>query len=269
MIGASFETRFERLELKYLIGEPEAARVRRAILPYCRPDPHGVRPSGARSAATRGYPVLSLYLDSPGLACFHAKERGDPERTKLRIRRYRGQGGFYLERKRRSADVVEKTRALVAGGAIRDAAHGRAKLDRGAPEARRFAEGFAHLALAMGAEPALRVRYRREAYTSDVDAYARVTFDRDVEFQRTSAWELDGEPDGWCDLESSLVAGAPRPLVILEIKCATRVPAWLLDAIRSCELRRASVSKYSLGVSLTHRLDGAPWSAARSRGIFR
>jgi hypothetical protein len=267
VIGAPFETRLERLELKYLIDEPAAARVRRAILPYCRPDPHGASPKGA--GAIRGYPVLSLYLDTPGLAFYRAKERGDPERMKLRLRRYRGLEGFYLEEKLRSADVVAKTRALATGGALRDACHGLAKLHRDTPEARRFAERFACLVLATGAEPALRVRYEREAYTSDVDAYARITFDRDVEFQRAAEWELEGDARGWCDLESFLVAGAPRPLVILEIKCATQVPAWLVDAIRGCELRRDSASKYSLGISLTRRLDGAPAGSQRSRGVFR
>jgi hypothetical protein len=263
--GAPFETRFERLELKYVIDEPRAARVQQAIRPYCRPDPH----SAAANGASRGYPILSLYLDSPGLAFYRAKERGDPERMKLRIRRYRGLQGFWLEEKRRSADVVRKTRALVSGGALRDAAWGEGKLHQDAPDARRFAESFASRVLATGAEPALRVRYRREAWTSDVDAYARVTFDRDVEFQRATEWELEAEGRGWCDLESFLVAEAPRPLVILELKCETRVPAWLLDVIRSCDLRRDSVSKYSLGISLTRRLEGAPSRSERSRGVFR
>ena len=269
MIGAPFETRLERLELKYLVDEPTAARVRRAILPYCRPDAHNARPMGAGRAASRGYPVLSLYLDTPGLAFHRAKERGDPERMKLRIRRYRGQDGFYLEQKLRSADVVQKTRALVAGGGLRDSAQGQAKLHRDTPDARRFVEHFGCLVLSTGAEPTLRVRYAREAYESEVDAYARVTFDRDVEFQRTAEWELDGDPRGWFDLESSLAAGAPRPLVILEVKCATSIPAWLHDVIRSCDLRRDSVSKYSLGIYLTRRLDGAPWGSERSRGVFR
>ncbi len=269
MIGAPFETRFERLEFKYLVDESTAAAVRRAILPYCRPDPYGVSANGTGASATRGYPVLSLYLDTPGLAFYRAKERGDAERMKLRIRRYRGLDGFCLEEKRRSADVVQKTRALVAEGPLRDSCHGLAKLHRDAPDARRFVERFARLVLATGAEPALRVRYEREAYASEVDAHARLTFDRDVAFQRVAAWELDGGPRAWCDLESFLVAGAPRPLVILEIKCATLVPGWLPDVIRSCDLRRASVSKYSLGISLTRRLDGAPSQSERSRGVLR
>jgi hypothetical protein len=269
VIDAPFETRFERLELKYLIDEPTAARVRRALRPYCRPDPYGAAPRGAGTSASRGYPVLSLYLDTPGLAFHRAKQRGDPERRKLRLRRYRGLDGFCLEEKLRSADVVQKTRALATGGPLREACHGLAKLHRETPQSRRFAERFAYLVLSLGAEPTLRVRYEREAYTSEVDAYARLTFDRNVEFQRAAEWDLEGDARGWCDLESFLVGDAPRPLVILEVKCATAIPAWLVDVIRSCDLRRDSVSKYSLGVSLTRRLDGAPSGPERSRGVLR
>jgi hypothetical protein len=261
---APFESRFERLELKYLVDEGTAARVRRATLAYCRPDRHN-----GSEAATRGYPILSLYLDTPSLAFHRAKERGDPERMKLRIRRYRGLDACWLELKRRSADVVEKTRARVAGGRLRDSACGLAKLPEHAPDAQRFVERFARLVLSTGAEPTLLVRYQREAYTSEVDAYARVTFDRNLEFQRWAEWALEGDPDGWCDLESFLVGGAPRPLVVLEIKCTTSIPAWLVDVIRSNDLRRDSVSKYSLGIYLTRRLEGAAAGPPRARGVLR
>jgi hypothetical protein len=39
--------------------------------------------------------------------------------------------------------------------------------------------------LSTGALPKLLVRYNRVAYTSDVGHYARVTFDRNIEFQQT------------------------------------------------------------------------------------
>jgi hypothetical protein len=260
----AFDSRLERLELKYLVDEATAARVRRQIAPWCGPDPHAASAGGAGS-----YPITSLYLDTPALAFHRAKERGDPERFKLRVRRYRGLAAHCLELKRRSSDVVEKTRALVDCEGLREAAHGLGKPRDDTPEARRFVERYAGLMLATGAEPALLVRYDREAWTSEVDSYARVTFDGHLEFQRCCEWTLEGRPDAWCELEDSLVEGAPRPLVVLEIKCGTRVPAWLVDVIRGNELRRDSVSKYSIGIYLTRRLQGGTRGQERARGVFR
>ena len=50
---SSFESRFERLELKYLIDEATAQQVRRDIEPFCRPDIHNPRSPAGR----RGYEV--------------------------------------------------------------------------------------------------------------------------------------------------------------------------------------------------------------------
>ena len=267
-----FETRFERLELKYLIDEGTAARVRRALEPWCRPDAHNLGPASRRPAWTGagpGYQIRSLYLDTPSLAFHRAKGRGDPERFKLRIRGYSGSEGPVLELKRRSADVVEKTRAAIEPGSLRAAAHGGAKLAEETPEARAFVERYARLVLTTGAEPTLLVSYDREAFTSEVDDYARITFDRNLAFQRTRRWQLDGEAAAWGELESHAAAAVPRPLVLLELKCVLSVPHWITDLIRSHDLRRDSVSKYSLGIYVTRRLEGASELQKRARGILR
>jgi hypothetical protein len=263
--GAPFESRFERLELKYVIDEGTAGRVRRAIEPYCTPDAHN-RSAGSTAP---GYPVRSLYLDTPSLAFHHAKARGEPERFKLRMRRYRGLEAVSQELKRRSSDVVEKTRVLFCPDELRDAAHGLAKPLEDTPEARRLAARFARLTLSTGAEPSLLVRYDREAYSSEVDTYARVTFDRNIEFQRTAAWSLDDAPGAWESLEMHARADVQRPMVVLELKCTTSVPAWLVDVIRQHELRRDSVSKYSLGIYLTRRIEGIGCGQERARGMLR
>ena len=83
------------------------------------------------------------------------------------------------------------------------------------------------------------------------------------------AWNLDGGDEGWCDLESHLVDGVPRPLVVLEIKCQSLVPAWTIDLIRRHDLRRASFSKYSTGIYLTRRAAGFSQGQERARGVLR
>ncbi len=264
----AYRHRLERLELKYLIDTRTAARVRRAVEPYCRADVNQPGDDDLEISDSPGYRAQTLYLDTPSLAFHRAKERGDPERLKVRIRRYGNRRRRFLELKRRSADVIEKTRLAVGPGGLRDCAHGFAKLQQETPEARRFLDRYARVVLSSGAGPTLLVRYDREAYTSVVDGYARVTFDRNIAFQRTGAWTLDGEPDAWLDLESSLADGVPRPLVVLEIKCELSVPSWVVDVIRRHDLTRSSVSKYSLGIYLTLRRDAIGYGQERARGVL-
>lgn len=266
----AFETRFERLELKYVVDEPTAARIRRDIAPYCREDEN----ASARSEyvlwlGPPGYVVHSLYLDTPSLAFHRAKERGESERFKLRIRTYSSLKSPVFELKRRSGDVVEKTRAVVDRGQIRDTALGRERPVGNNEQAKEFLDRFARLVVTTGAEPSLLVRYRREAHTSLVDEYARVTIDRHVAAQRTKAWDLHGSSDGWCELDHHLSPGAPQPLAVLELKSHYSVPHWMIELVRRHDLIRQSFSKYSIGIYMTGRLDGSPNLAIRTGRILR
>ena len=112
------------------------------------------------------------------------------------------------------------------------------------------------------------IRYDRVAYGSHVDQYARVTFDRNVEFQQTQRWSLKGRHDAWSDLQSHLVEGAADPLVVMEIKTEALIPRWLIDLVHRNELRRNSVSKYSLGVYLTYRFRYSSPGQERARGLL-
>jgi hypothetical protein len=264
-----FETHFQRLELKYVIDEPTAVRIRRDLGSYCRMDEYcAAGPGGALGAVPHSYLVHTLYLDTPSLAFHRAKERGEPERFKLRFRGYSARGATAFELKRRSHDVIDKTRAMVEPGGIEAAARGFGKPLDDRPEARHFLSRFSRLVAETGAGPSLLVRYWREAYASRVDPYARVTFDRRVAVQRTSAWDHRGHGDRWCELEHHLSDRAPRPFVILEFKCPLRVPSWVLDLIQRYDLRRRSVSKYSIGIYMTGLRTGGPSLVRRCGGVL-
>jgi hypothetical protein len=264
-----FETRFQRLELKYVIDEPTAVRIRRDLESYCRMDEHcAAGPGGASGAVPRSYLIHTLYLDTPSLAFHRAKERGESERFKLRVRSYSARGATAFELKRRSHDIIDKTRAMVEPGGIEAAARGSGKPLDDRLEARHFLSGFSRLVATTGAGPSLLIRYWREAYSSRVDPYARVTFDRRVGVQRTRAWDHRGHRDRWCKLEHHLSDRVPRPFVILEFKCPLRVPNWILDLIRRYALNRQSVSKYSLGIYMTGLRTGAPSLVRRCGGLL-
>ena len=104
---SALPNRLARLEFKYLIDEATAGRVCQELKPYCSLDAHA-RQSTPSPAS--GYRVRSLYLDTPAFAFHRAKERGDPERFKLRVRGYDTCQVLYLEIKHRSADFVRKQR---------------------------------------------------------------------------------------------------------------------------------------------------------------
>jgi hypothetical protein len=264
-----FETRFQRLELKYVIDEPTAARIRRDLASYCRMDEYCTAGrGGALGAVPHSYPVHTLYLDTPSLAFHRAKERGEPERFKLRVRSYSGRGAAVFELKRRSCDVIDKMRALVEPGGIEAAARGSGKPLEDGPEARHFLSRFSRLVATTGAGPSLLVRYWREAHASRVDPYARVTFDRRVAVQRTRAWDHWGHCHRWCEFEHHVSDLAPRPFVILELKCPLQVPIWILDLVRRYDLRRRSVSKYSIGIYMTGLRTGAPSLVRRCGGVL-
>jgi hypothetical protein len=252
MVG--FEARFERLELKYLIDEFTADRVRRDIEPFCRSDAHNREP-GDGGTAKRGYGISSLYLDSPGLALFWAKERGDPERLKLRVRTYLGSSIAVLELKRKISDVISKTRARVARSEVAPIAEGRLPGPSN-PGVDRFLNDFALTSMKIGARPTLHVSYDREAYSSEVDTYARVTFDRNIRAKRTDNWALDTRSDGWLSFDEYRRPDQRDRSVVLELKCQSFVPWWITNLIRTHALKQQSFSKYGIGIYLTGLLNG-------------
>ncbi len=238
---ASFQTRFERLELKFLVDEIEASRIRDQLTPYCVPDAH--------SRAGRGYPIRSLYLDTPALAFHAAKERGDPDRVKLRVRTYSDHSPATLEVKRRHSEVIDKTRTVVDRRLVGEAALG---LPLPVPPlaGKDLLGEFVQIVATSGAAPTLTVRYEREAYESVVDHYARVTFDRHIAVQPSHDWSLRTGPR-WRVFDEHWRTDHPTNPVVLEIKCETLLPWWVTELVRRNQLVRSSFSKYSIGIALT------------------
>lgn len=252
---AGFEGRFERLELKYVIDEFTADQIRSSIEPYCRPDAHNRESKGHAELGSHdhpGYGVRSLYLDSPALALFRAKERGDAERIKLRVRTYTDSlSDPVLEIKRRISDVVSKTRASVDRSNVEGVARGcfPATSD---PEMQHFLNDFALTSTRLGAQPTLWVCYDREAYTSDVNTYARVTFDRQIVARRTHDWSFDaGSYEDWCRFDDHRSPDLRTKNVVLELKCDSFIPNWITNLIQTHALKRQSFSKYGVGIYLT------------------
>jgi hypothetical protein len=230
------QVEFERLELKYLLDEVLAEKVRRAVAAFCTPDKH----NGRRG---RGYWISSLYFDSPTLSFFRANEREDGDRFKLRARIYQPGGDVHLEIKRKRGDVVRKDRVIVADDGWADAACGFGRPLHGSASQERKLTSFAQLVAQYGAEPRMVVEYEREAYGSPDAEYARVSFDRKVAYFPTRHYDFESGRNRIRQL--SMGAGERSAAVLVELKCETLMPAWMVDVIRRYELNRVGISKYS------------------------
>lgn len=230
----------QRLELKYVIPERLASRVRDFILPYLELDAYG---------ATRpdlSYPVHSLYLDSPDLFTYVSTINGDRNRYKLRIRFYEGrpEAPVYFEIKRREDNAIYKQRCGVRRESVADVMAGRIPdrrdLVEEGPDAERALQTFGRLVVQLQARPISHVAYQREAWTSPENNRNRITFDRRVMSCREPSLRLDARmTDPVCVFGDT---------VVLELKFTGRFPLWMRDLVRVFGLKQRSAAKYCDGL---------------------
>jgi hypothetical protein len=225
----------QRFELKYLISEETAIRVRDFVRSYLEMDEYGVgRPNYS-------YPVHSLYLDSDDLQLYWRTINGDKNRFKLRLRYYSTHPDtpVFFEIKRRMNNCILKQRGAVRQdsvdwlltGHLPQADHLVSKSPNQLVALQRFSHYMCHL----HARPKVHVAYQREAYVSDNDE-VRVTLDRDV----------TAEPN----LTSTIKTKMERPMrsfsghIILELKFTNRYPDWFRELVRVFHVMQCGAAKY-------------------------
>lgn len=213
-----------RYECKYLVTEMVAERMRRFIAPFMTLDPFSVKQHDRR------YPVYSIYLDNQKLSTYDDVNQGMRNRFKLRLRYYSEhdtKSPVFFEIKKRSDQIINKSRAASDRQAAQDfLRHGHHE------EAAEFMEYCERI----GAMPAMRIRYMREAYECTGHAPVRLTFDTDLHHCIVSDFDLAESRPNW----------KPTPVegVIVEIKFTERKPLWLDELVHVFELHKQSVAKY-------------------------
>jgi hypothetical protein len=229
-----------RYECKYLVPAESLPALRSYFASFMAHDAHALR------TPDRRYVVTSLYLDSPRLVLYQGTLDGAKNRHKLRLRTYAdgADAPVYCEVKKRMNGVIYKRRAKVPRAAAQSFLAGDGfALERAAPVA--DTREFALLARAILAEPALRVRYMREAFESTGPDPVRVTFDTDLAWAPSPRGELEGAGGEWF--------GTPLTDPILEVKFTNTFPAWLAEMVRRFGLSRRSVAKYVVCVNAARR----------------
>jgi hypothetical protein len=230
-----------RYELKYLIKEHTAERVRDFVRCYLAMDEFGV------GKPNYSYPVHSLYLDSDNLEIYWRTVNGDKNRYKLRLRYYSDhrESPVFFEIKRRMKDIILKQRGgvrqtavpLLLEGQLPGQEHMVTRDPGGLVAVQRFCQLMTHL----HAKPKSHIFYQREAYVSDSDE-VRVTMDRNVY----------SEPN----LDSSIKVKMTKPVhsyagfVILELKFTNRFPNWFRELVRMANVMQCGAAKYLSGVQL-------------------
>ena len=230
-----------RFELKYLISERMAERVRDFVRCYLSMDEFSV------GKPNYSYPVHSLYLDSDTLEIYWRTINGDKNRFKLRLRYYSDQedSPVFFEVKRRMKDIILKQRGgvkqsavpLLLAGHFPEPEH----MVGNSPKGLIAVQKFCQLMTELHAKPRSHIFYLREAYVSD-DEQVRVTMDR----------EVYSEPN----LEPRIKIKMTRPVhafvgfVILELKFTNRFPNWFRELVRMANVMQCGAAKYVSGIQL-------------------
>jgi len=230
---------FNRYELKYLVTIDAARALVEDLALHAQPDPH---------SGLEGYPVYSLYWDSPELTFFWEKLDGEKRRRKLRFRRYERRDEVYVEIKQRTDRTVQKRRTRLP------VSETLALFDRGQIDAQLesdVADPVLQEALLLARShrlaPTIGVRYQRQAWFATFEPDLRVTFDTRLQYD---AHELDlAQP-----FRTGKYLLHPN-WSVLEIKFNHRVPLWMLALVRKHGLDVVRFSKYCAAVDLA-RFDG-------------
>ena len=236
-----------RYEAKYIIPCARVAEIREFIKPFCRADPytHGDPPE---------YKITTLQLDDPYYSLHYAKEREAVTRFKLRVRTYGeiGSAPVFAEIKAKLEETIVKTRVaipfhmwskdIIFGVRLPDCF----KSERHEVD---FLQ-FKRLVWEIGARPEVLVSYTRESYVGTVDRYARVTFDRKLQYQVTDSWTDFGRSGLWRGMDSTEAQGFGLPYsgVVLEVKALSYTPVWMMDLVERFQLRRSGNCKFSTAI---------------------
>lgn len=250
--GVGEHSQLDRYEAKYIVHPSLVPQMREFIRPFCIPDPNA-------DGDPPEYVITTLQMDSPSLRLHYAKEQEDLFRFKLRVRTYglEGTGPLFMEIKRKIKGVIAKSRVVVPR------AHWGESLMRGPVkmpfrsdhERRVFAE-FRRLFHALDARPIVLIRYIRESYLGHNDVYARLTFDRQLQYSPAKSWDLPPTGVRWIPMDSCTALNRPYSGCILELKTFRDAPTWMVDLVERFNLVRGGFCKYSTAIRLESLYQG-------------
>lgn len=218
---------------------------------------------------TEGYHVHSLYLDSPLYELYQETKDGVKNRYKLRIRFYdeARDAPAFLEIKTRTTDSIRKLRATVSKQSAEELLRGthlspRDLIDPTEKSAVALEE-FGKRSSKLLARGNAFVSYSREAYVAPEPEGIRITFDRHIT-------GLPYDPAQGLKLPTDRAPVFPDKVVV-ELKYAGQLPAWIRSLVRDFGLHRISFPKYVHAVDALrfkpHIVSEKPSGSENLRGV--
>lgn len=236
-----------RYEAKYVIPRGLVSEIRNFIQPFCTRDPytHGDPPE---------YTITTLQLDDPHYSLHYAKEWEAVTRFKLRVRTYGevGSSPIFAEVKSKLERTIVKSRVVIPFDQWNKELLYGVRLPDFFKNERQEIDflQFKRLVWELGAQPELLVRYVRESYIGTSDQYARVTFDRKLQYQMTDSWTDFGRTGVWRGMDSTEAQGFGLPYsgTVLEVKTLSYMPVWVMDMVQRFQLKQNGNCKFSTGI---------------------
>jgi SPX domain protein involved in polyphosphate accumulation len=237
----------ERYEMKYTIPMEQMPGIVDFLAPYCQPDKY------SENSPDGFYQVNSLYMDSPEFIFLRRRLDGSENRFNMRVRSYGPKPvlPYFLEIKHKLGDIVRKYRARIQDESLERILAPDTDVTKDLTDSREADNAvlFRRLVHTYNAAPVVMTSYRRMAFFSNCDDYARVTFDVGLRFMPQQEYRpLDvSELLAPSDMETVF---DDRCSVVLELKCYSKqVPLWMVDLVRTFDLKRRGFSKYSAALA--------------------
>lgn len=235
---------YNRYELKYHIPIEMVDDISKYIATHCEMDHF------SKTSHDHYYTINNLYLDTPNFLFFQRSMAGVEGRFNMRVRTYGDEENplYFLEVKKKDGGFVKKSRAKVF-----DRSWFEHLENNSLPESDKmvhqndYAYDFAYNVLSYQARPIVFTQYRRKAYFSNTDDYARITFDKEMRYTPRENYSFERTKDmHYYDNQNYF---DPYTNVVLELKCEARVPWWMIDLIKYFNLERSSFSKFLFAVN--------------------
>lgn len=234
----SYQSVFQRYELKYMLTVPQKELLLRAMEPYMQPDCY--------AHAT----IRNIYLDTDNYRLIRHSMEKPAYKEKLRLRSYaRSEKGapVFVELKKKYKSVVYKRRIALPEQQAMDWLCGKADC----PEKSQIADEIDYFRqFYAGLHPSVFLSYQREAYCSQAGDPFRVTFDEQILYREeditldSGIWGTPLLPDG---------------MVLMELKTPGGIPLWLTHFLTEQRIFKTYFSKYGSAYShkITNQAKGA------------
>lgn len=239
----------ERIESKFTIPIDLIEPISDFASIYCALDRH------AAANPDSFYRINNLYFDTPDFLFLRKRLENCENRFNMRIRSYNDTEGLpcFLEIKQRKDNAIKKMRAMVEDTDWQSLFNqpGYCLYDGNRNEAicKTNKSLFIKLAVAYNAAPKMLTQYKRRAFVSDIDDYARLTIDTDLRCQSRENYNLIPDKRLMVSYDD-ITRFDPGCSAVLELKCyGSHVPLWMSDLVRRFNLIRRSFSKYVTGIT--------------------